>query len=222
MSCISLRNVSKTFKENSSVVKVLDNINIDVEYGEFVSITGPSGSGKSTLLNLIAGLDNPTEGEISIGGQNISDLSMDEQTVFRRRYIGIVYQNYNLMDIFDIRSNITFPLEVDGTAPDEEYLTNICEILRIDRYLDAMPNQLSGGEQQRVAIARALAVKPDIILADEITGNLDTRSGLDVLALLKRMNEELGQTVIMVTHNLEFAQIADRIIKIEDGKATEI
>lgn len=218
MNCISLRNVSKTYKENSSAVKVLDNINIDVEYGEFVSITGPSGSGKSTLLNLIAGLDNPTEGEISIGGHNISDLSMDEQTVFRRRYVGIVYQNYNLMDIFDIRSNITFPLEVDGTEPDEDYLTSICEILRIDKYLDAMPNQLSGGEQQRVAIARALAVKPDILLADELTGNLDTKSGLDVLALLKLMNEELGQTIIMVTHNLEFAQIADRIIKIEDGK----
>lgn len=220
MSCISLRNVSKTFKENSSVVKVLDNINIDVEYGEFVSVTGPSGSGKSTLLNLIAGLDSPTEGEISIGGQNISNLSMDEQAVFRRRNVGIVYQNYNLMDIFDVRSNITFPLEIDGTEPDEDYLASICEILRIDKYLDAMPNQLSGGEQQRASIARALAVKPEILLADELTGNLDMKSGLDVLALLKRMNEELGQTIIMVTHNLEFAQIADRIIKIQDGKLT--
>lgn len=220
MSCISLRNVSKTFKENSSVVKVLDNINIDVEYGEFVSVTGPSGSGKSTLLNLIAGLDSPTEGEISIGGQNISNLSMDEQAVFRRRNVGIVYQNYNLMDIFDVRSNITFPLEIDGTEPDEDYLASICGILRIDKYLDAMPNQLSGGEQQRASIARALAVKPEILLADELTGNLDMKSGLDVLALLKRMNEELGQTIIMVTHNLEFAQIADRIIKIQDGKLT--
>lgn len=220
MSCILLRNVSKTFKENSSVVKVLDNINIDVEYGEFVSVTGPSGSGKSTLLNLIAGLDSPTEGEISIGGQNISNLSMDEQAVFRRRNVGIVYQNYNLMDIFDVRSNITFPLEIDGTEPDEDYLASICEILRIDKYLDAMPNQLSGGEQQRASIARALAVKPEILLADELTGNLDMKSGLDVLALLKRMNEELGQTIIMVTHNLEFAQIADRIIKIQDGKLT--
>lgn len=220
MSCILLRNVSKTFKENSSVVKVLDNINIDVEYGEFVSVTGPSGSGKSTLLNLIAGLDSPTEGEISIGGQNISNLSMDEQAVFRRRNVGIVYQNYNLMDIFDVRSNITFPLEIDGTEPDEDYLASICGILRIDKYLDAMPNQLSGGEQQRASIARALAVKPEILLADELTGNLDMKSGLDVLALLKRMNEELGQTIIMVTHNLEFAQIADRIIKIQDGKLT--
>lgn len=220
MSCILLRNVSKTFKENSSVVKVLDNINIDVEYGEFVSVTGPSGSGKSTLLNLIAGLDSPTEGEISIGGQNISNLSMDEQAVFRRRNVGIVYQNYNLMDIFDVRSNITFPLEIDGTEPDEDYLASICGILRIDKYLDAMPNQLSGGEQQRASIARALAVKPEILLADELTGNLDMKSGLNVLALLKRMNEELGQTIIMVTHNLEFAQIADRIIKIQDGKLT--
>lgn len=220
MSCISLRNVSKTFKENSSIVKVLDNINIDVEYGEFVSVTGPSGSGKSTLLNLIAGLDSPTEGEISIGGQNVSNLSMDEQAVFRRRNVGIVYQNYNLMDIFDVRSNITFPLEIDGTEPDEDYLASICGILRIDKYLDAMPNQLSGGEQQRASIARALAVKPEILLADELTGNLDMKSGLDVLALLKRMNEELGQTIIMVTHNLEFAQIADRIIKIQDGKLT--
>lgn len=222
MICISLRNVSKIFKENSNVIKVLDNINIDVEYGEFVSFIGPSGSGKSTLLNLIAGLDSPTEGEIFIGSQNISNLSMEEQTVFRRRNVGIVYQNFNLMDIFDIRSNITFPLEVDGTEPDEEYITNICKILKIDRCLYAIPNQLSGGEQQRVAIARALSVKPEILLADEITGNLDTKSGLDVLALLKRMNEEFGQTVIMVTHNLEFAQIADRIIKIEDGKVAEI
>lgn len=222
MICISLRNVSKIFRENYSAIRVLDNINIDVEYGEFVSITGPSGSGKSTLLNLIAGLDSPTEGEIFIGSQNISKLNIDEQTVFRRRNVGIVYQNFNLMDIFDIRSNITFSLEVDGTEPDEEYISNICKILKNDRYLDVMPNELSGGEQQRVAIARALAMKPEILLADEITGSLDTKSGLDVLALLKRMNEEFGQTVLMVTHNLEFAQIADRIIKIEDGKVAEI
>lgn len=222
MICISLRNVSKVFKQYYGGVRALENININIRYGEFVSLTGPSGSGKSTLLNLIAGLDKPTEGEILIGGYNISKLSTDEQTVFRRRNVGIVYQNFNLMDVFDIKSNITFPLEIDGTEPDEEYITKVCKILKINRHMDAMPNQLSGGEQQRVAIARALAVKPEILLADEPTGNLDTKAGLNVLALLRHMNEELGQTIIMVTHNLEAAQMADRIIKIEDGKVAEI
>lgn len=222
MSCISLRGISKSFEDCSGGIHALKSINIEIEYGEFVSLIGPSGSGKSTLLNLISGLDYPSEGEIWIRNQNIADLDSDELVVFRRRNIGAVYQNFNLLDVFDVKNNITFPVELDGTKVDDEYIKKICRILNIHDRMDAMPNELSGGEQQRVAIARALAVKPVILLADEPTGNLDVKAGLDVLALLKNMNEELGQTVVMVTHNLEAAQLAERMITITDGRIAEV
>lgn len=222
VSCISLRDVSKSFEDCSGGIHALKSINIEIEYGEFVSLIGPSGSGKSTLLNLIAGLDYPSEGEIWIRNQNIADLDSDELVVFRRRNIGVVYQNFNLLDVFDVKNNITFPVELDGTKVDDEYIEKICRILNIHGRMDAMPNELSGGEQQRVAIARALSVKPIILLADEPTGNLDVKAGLDVLALLKNMNEELGQTVVMVTHNLEAALLAERMITITDGRIAEV
>lgn len=216
--CISFKHVSKVFMERQEPVAALRNISLDIGYGEFVSITGPSGSGKTTLLNLAAGLDCPGEGEIWIGGQSIGGLGTDQLAIFRRRNIGVVYQDFRLLDILDVKSNITFPLELDGALPDTGYLEKICRMLGIWHKLDAMPGQLSGGERQRAAIARALAVKPAVLLADEPTGNLDGKAGLDVLALLRSMNRELGQTVMMVTHNPEAAQFADRIIRIEDGR----
>lgn len=220
--CISFRNVTRIFMDCPEPVAALKNINLDIRYGEFVSITGTSGSGKTTLLNLAAGLDSPTEGEIWIEGCYIGGFEPDQLVVFRRRHIGMVYQNFNLLDIFDIKCNITFPLELDGALADMEYIEKLCRMLGIAHRLDAMPTELSGGEQQRVAIARALAVKPAILLADEPTGNLNGKSGLDVLALLKSMNQELGQTIVMVTHNLEAAQFADRLIRIEDGSVAEV
>lgn len=220
--CISFKHVSKLFMEGSEPVAALTNINFDIGYGEFVSIMGNSGSGKTTLLNLAAGLDCPTEGEIWIEGKCIGDLDFDRMTVFRRRNIGVVYQNFNLLDALDVKSNITFPLELDGILPNMEYVKKICRMLRIDHKLDAMPAQLSGGEQQRAAVARALAVRPAVLLADEPTGNLDRKSGLDVLVLLKAVNREFGQTILMVTHNIEAAQFADRIIRIEDGCIAEV
>ncbi len=220
--CISFDHVSKLFMEGPEPVAALKNINLNIKCGEFVSIMGTSGSGKTTLLNLTAGLDCPTEGEILIEGKCIGGLEPDQLTVFRRRNIGIIYQNFSLLDVLDVKSNITFPLELDGILPDMEYIEKICRMLRIDHKLDAMPAQLSGGEQQRAAIARALAVRPEILLADEPTGNLDGKSGLDVLLLLKAMNRELGQTILMVTHSMEAAQFADRMIQIEDGCIAEV
>lgn len=216
--CISFRHVSRVFMECAEPVAALRNVNLDIGYGEFISITGTSGSGKTTLLNLAAGLDCPTEGEIWIEGQCLGGLNPDQLTVFRRRNIGVVYQNFNLLGILDIKNNITFPLELDGAYADMEYIGKICRMLGIFHKLDAMPAQLSGGECQRAAIARALAVKPAVLLADEPTGNLDGKSGLDVLALLKSLNRELGQTILMVTHNPQAAQFADRMVRIEDGR----
>lgn len=220
--CISFDHVSRLFMEGPEPVAALKNINLDIGCGEFVSIMGTSGSGKTTLLNLAAGLDCPTQGEIWIEGRCIGGLESDQLTVFRRRNMGIVYQNFSLLDVLDVKSNITFPLELDGILPDMEYIEKICRMLRIDHKLDVMPAQMSGGEQQRTAIARALAVRPAVLLADEPTGNLDAKSGLDVLVLLKAMNREWGQTILMVTHSMEAAQFADRIIRIEDGCITEV
>ncbi len=221
-SFLSFKHVSRLFMEGSGPVAALTNINLDIGHGEFVSIMGTSGSGKTTLLNLAAGLDCPTEGEIWIEGKCIGDLGSDQMAVFRRRNIGVVYQNFNLLNALDVKSNITLPLELDGILPNMEYVKKICRMLRIDHKLDAMPAQLSGGEQQRAAVARALSVRPAVLLADEPTGNLDRKSGLDVLALLKAANREFGQTILMVTHNTEAAQFADRMIRIEDGCITEV
>lgn len=215
--CISFEHVSRVFIECADPVAALRNVSLDIGYGEFVSIMGTSGSGKTTLLNLAAGLDCPTEGEVWIEGQCIAALGPDQRAIFRRRNIGVVYQSFNLLDILDVKGNITFPLELDGTLPDMEYIEKICGMLGIRHKLGAMPTQLSGGERQRASIARALAVRPAVLLADEPTGNLDVKAGLDVLALLKSMNRELGQTILMVTHNPDAAQFADRIIWIEDG-----
>ena len=216
--CISFRHVSRVFMDCPEPVAALKSIDLDIKYGEFVSIMGTSGSGKTTLLNLAAGLDTPTGGDILIDGQCISDLQQDQLTVFRRRQIGMVYQNFNLLDILNIKENITFPLELDGTLADWAYILKLCRMLGIAQKLDALPAQLSGGEQQKAAIARALAGKPAILLADEPTGSLDGKSGLDVLGLLKSMNQELGQTIMMVTHHPQAAQFADRIVQIEDGR----
>lgn len=219
---LSFEHVSKIFMEGPEPVAALKNINLDIGCGEFISIMGASGSGKTTLLNLTAGLECATEGNIWIGIRCISGLEHDQLAVFRRRNIGIVYQNFNQLDVLDVKDNITFSLGLDGVLPDMEYIEKICRILGIDHKLDAIPAQLSGGEQQRAAIARALAVRPVVVLADEPTGNLDRKSGLDVLMLLKAVNRELGQTILMVTHNIEAAQFADRIIRIEDGCIAEV
>ncbi len=222
MCCISFKNVSKVYMEAYEPVAALRNVSFDAGYGEFVSVMGASGSGKTTLLNLAAGLDVPTEGEIWICGREISRMDADELAVLRRRNIGIVFQDFRLLDLFDVMDNITFPLALDGSQGDMEYIKKICTVLGISDKLHAMPDTLSGGEKQRAAIARAVAAKPAVLLADEPTGNLDGRAGLHVLAMLKYVNQEFGQTVVMVTHDRKAAQLADRIIRIEDGSAAEL
>ena len=189
-----------------------------VEKGEFVAIVGTSGSGKTTLLNLIGGLDAPDEGRVTIDGQDISDMKPDELTIFRRRKIGFIFQNYNLVTVLNVYKNIVMPVKLDGNQVDREYIHRITEMLGIEKKLKAYPNQLSGGQQQRVAIARALSAKPSIVLADEPTGNLDSKTSQEVMGLLKMTSRELSQTIIMITHNEENAQLADRIIHIEDGR----
>lgn len=222
MCCISFKNVSKVYMGAYEPVAALRNVSFDVGYGEFVSIMGTSGSGKTTLLNLAAGLDVPIDGEIWMCGQEIGRMDEDGLAVFRRRNIGIVFQDFRLLELFDVMDNITFPLALDGSLADTEYIKKICTVLGISDKLHAMPDALSGGEKQRAAIARAVAAKPAVLLADEPTGNLDQRAGLNVLAMLKYMNQEFGQTVVMVTHDNKAAQLADRIIRIEDGSVTEL
>ena len=203
-------------RENT--VKALDGIDLDICKGEFLAVVGTSGSGKSTLLHMLGGLDNPTSGEVIIDGKNISGLSRDELTVYRRRKIGFVFQNYNLLPLMNIYENIVLPIKLDGIKPDDDYVEEILKLLKLEDKKYFMPNQLSGGQQQRVALARALAIKPAIILADEPTGNLDSRTSQDVLGLIKISSQNLAQTIVMITHNEEIAQMADRIIRIEDGK----
>ncbi len=222
MCCISFRNVSKVYMGPYEPVAALRNVSFNVGYGEFVSVIGASGSGKTTLLNLAAGLDAPTEGEIWICGHETGRMEADELAVLRRRNIGVVFQDFRLLDLFDVIENITFPLGLDGSPADMEYIKKICTVLRISDKLYAMPETLSGGEKQRAAIARAVAAKPAVLLADEPTGNLDQRAGLDVLGMFKYINRELGQTVVMVTHDSKAAQLADRIIRIEDGSVIEL
>lgn len=218
MNILSVRNLKKYYNTGENTVKALDGIDLDICKGEFLAVVGTSGSGKSTLLHMLGGLDNPTSGEVIIDGKNISGLSRDELTVYRRRKIGFVFQNYNLLPLMNVYENIVLPIKLDGIKPDDYYVEEILKLLKLEDKKYFMPNQLSGGQQQRVALARALAIKPAIILADEPTGNLDSRTSQDVLGLIKISSQNLAQTIVMITHNEEIAQMADRIIRIEDGK----
>lgn len=218
MNILSVRNLKKYYNTGENTVKALDGIDLDICKGEFLAVVGTSGSGKSTLLHMLGGLDNPTSGEVIIDGRNISGLSRDELTVYRRRKIGFVFLNYNLLPLMNVYENIVLPIKLDGIKPDDDYVEEILKLLKLEDKKYFMPNQLSGGQQQRVALARALAIKPAIILADEPTGNLDSRTSQDVLGLIKISSQNLAQTIVMITHNEEIAQMADRIIRIEDGK----
>lgn len=217
MRILTVTNLKKYYETGENVVKALDGINLSVEKGEFLAIVGTSGSGKSTLLNMLGGLDTPTEGKIMIDGQDISGLTRDELTILRRRKIGFVFQNYNLLPLLNVYENIVLPMKLDGVKANEKAVDEILTLLHLDEKKYAMPTQLSGGQQQRVALARALFGKPTIVLADEPTGNLDSRTSQDVLGLMKVSAEKLGQTIVMITHNEEIAQLADRIIRLEDG-----
>lgn len=218
MTILKTDNLVKTYGENEAKVKALDGVNFSVEKGEFVSIVGTSGSGKSTLLHMLGGLDIPTSGKVFVDGKDIFSQKEDELTIFRRRKIGFVFQNFNLVPVLNVYENIVLPIELDGGEVDEKYINQVIQMLGLEKKLENLPSQLSGGQQQRVAIARALASKPAIILADEPTGNLDTKTSQDVLSLLKITSERFSQTIVMITHNEEIAQLADRIIRIEDGK----
>lgn len=218
MNILSVKNLKKYYNMGENTVRALDGINLDICKGEFLAVVGTSGSGKSTLLHMLGGLDNPTSGEVIIDGRDISGLFRDELTVYRRRKIGFVFQNYNLLPLMNVYENIVLPIKLDGIKPDNDYIEEILKLLKLEDKKYFMPNQLSGGQQQRVALARALAIKPAIILADEPTGNLDSRTSQDVLGLIKVSSQNLAQTIVMITHNEEIAQMADRIIRIEDGK----
>lgn len=221
MAVLQTIDLKKYYGEGENQVKALDGIYLEIEEGKFTAIVGTSGSGKSTLLHMLGGLDTPTYGRVIVGGKDISKMKPDELTIFRRRRIGFVFQNYNLVPILNVYENIILPIELDGNRPDKGYIDNIITLLGLEKKLTSMPNNLSGGQQQRVAIARALATKPAIILADEPTGNLDSKTSQDVLGLLKLTGNKLNQTIVMITHNDEIAQMADRIIRIEDGKIVE-
>ena len=221
MAVLQTIDLKKYYGEGENQVKALDGICLEIEEGKFTAIVGTSGSGKSTLLHMLGGLDTPTYGRVIVGGKDISKMKPDELTIFRRRRIGFVFQNYNLVPILNVYENIILPIELDGNRPDKEYIDNIITLLGLEKKLTSMPNNLSGGQQQRVAIARALATKPATILADEPTGNLDSKTSQDVLGLLKLTGNKLNQTIVMITHNDEIAQMADRIIRIEDGKIVE-
>lgn len=211
-------NLKKIYGKGETEVKALDDVSISVEKGEFVAIVGTSGSGKSTLLHMIGGLDNPTSGTVTVDGQSIHDMGADELTIFRRRNIGFVFQQYNLVPMLTVWENIILPIKLDGKTPEKKYIDEIVRMLGLESKLKRYPNELSGGQQQRVAIARALASKPAILLADEPTGNLDSRTSQDVLGLLKVSGRRFHQTIMMITHNEEISQMADRVIRIEDGK----
>lgn len=218
MDILIAKGLKKYYDMGEVTVKALDGVSLSVQRGEFVAIVGSSGSGKSTLLHMLGGLDNPTSGKVIADGNDISELTKDELAVFRRRKIGFVFQSYNLLPLMNVYENIILPVKLDGIKPDSEYIEQIITILGLEEKKYAMPNQLSGGQQQRVALARAMAAKPAIILADEPTGNLDSRMGQDVLGLIKTTSQRFGQTIVMITHNEEIAQMAERIIRIEDGK----
>ncbi len=218
MSMVRADKLIKIYGEEPNIVKALDDVSIDINEGEFIAIIGTSGSGKSTLLNMLGGLDRPTSGDVYILEKKLSDMKDEELTIFRRRNIGFIFQNYNLVPILNVYENIVLTIELDGVKIDKEYVDSIIDALGLKEKLTNMPNNLSGGQQQRVAIARALATKPAIILADEPTGNLDSKTSMDVIGLLKMTSNKFNQTMVMITHNEEIAQLADRIIRIEDGK----
>lgn len=218
MNILEVRELKKYYGEGENQVKALDGVSLSVEKGEFLAVVGTSGSGKSTLLHMMGGLDTSTSGQIVVAGKDISSLSRDELTIFRRRKIGFVFQSYNLLPLMNVYDNIVLPIKLDGIRPDEAYVDQIIAALGLEEKRLAMPNQLSGGQQQRVALARALAAKPAIILADEPTGNLDSKTSMDVLGLMKTSGERFGQTIVMITHNDEIAQMAGRIIRLEDGR----
>ena len=218
MKVLRTENLKKYYGTGSNQVRALDGVNLEVERGEFLAIVRTSGSGKSTLLHMLGGLDYPTEGSVYVDDKDISRLKEDALCVFRRRKICFVFQSYNLVPVLNVYENIVLPIELDGNTVDKTYVNQVVEVLGLADRLQSLPSQLSGGQQQRVAIARALATKPAILLADEPTGNLDSKTSQDVLGLLKVTGEKFGQTIVMITHNEEIAQLADRIIRIEDGK----
>ncbi len=217
MEILRVSDLKKTYGKGDTAVEALKGINLSVQKGEFIAIVGTSGSGKSTLLHMLGGLDRPTSGSVSIDGKDIFALKDEELTIFRRRKIGFVFQSFNLVPVLSVYENIVLPIELDGNVPDKEFVDQIIDTLGLTEKRNAYPNQLSGGQQQRVAIARALSSAPQVILADEPTGNLDSKTSQDVLGLLKVIGEKYSQTIIMITHNDEIAQMADRIIRIEDG-----
>lgn len=217
-SILKATGLKKYYGKGETVVKALDGVDLEIERGTFTAIIGTSGSGKSTLLHMLGGLDTPTAGSVKIGGTELTELDSEQATVFRRKQIGFIFQNYNLVPVLTVWENIVFPLSLDGRKPDKKFLMQAVKLLGLESKLDSLPGQLSGGQQQRTAIARALASKPSIILADEPTGNLDSKTSDDVIGLLKMTGKEFCQTIVMITHNPEIAQMADRIVRIEDGR----
>lgn len=218
MAILQATNLKKIYGNGENAVHALDGVTLSIEPSEFAAVVGTSGSGKSTLLHMLGGLDRPTSGQVTVDKKDIFSLKDEELTIFRRRKIGFVFQNYNLVPVLNVYENIVLPIQLDGNEPDTAYIDNIIETLGLSKKLSNLPNNLSGGQQQRVAIARAIASKPAIILADEPTGNLDSKTSRDVLGLLKLTSKKFSQTIVMITHNEEIAQLADRIIRIEDGK----
>ena len=218
MTVLETKDLKKYYGSGDTQVKALDGVDLTVENGEFVAIVGTSGSGKSTLLHMLGGLDRPTGGSVLVEGRDIFALKDEELTIFRRRKIGFVFQSYNLVPVLSVYDNIVLPIQLDGDRVDEAYVNQVIEALGLEQKLSRLPSQLSGGQQQRVAIARALATKPAILLADEPTGNLDSRTSQDVLSLMKTTGQKFAQTMVMITHNEEIAQLADRIVRIEDGR----
>ncbi len=218
MTILETRDLKKYYGAGDTQVKALDGVNLRVEQGEFVAIVGTSGSGKSTLLHMLGGLDRPTSGTVTVDGKDIFALKDEALTIFRRRKVGFVFQSYNLVPVLSVWENIVLPIQLDGARVDEAYVQEVVAALGLEKKLRSLPGQLSGGQQQRVAIARALATKPAILLADEPTGNLDSRTSQDVLGLMKVTGQKFAQTMVMITHNEEIAQMADRIVRIEDGR----
>lgn len=221
MSVLQTIDLKKYYGEEPNITRALDGVNFSVDDGEFVAVVGTSGSGKSTLLHMMGGLDTPTSGSVFVRDKDLSKMNDEQLTIFRRRNIGFIFQNYNLVPILNVYENIVLPVELDGDTADQRFMDNVVNMLGLDDKLNNMPNQLSGGQQQRVAIARALISKPAIVLADEPTGNLDSKKSAEVLGLLKRTSEEFHQTIVMITHNNDIARLADRIVRIEDGRIAE-
>ena len=221
MNILETIDLKKYYGSEPNITRALDGVSLTIAAGEFVAIVGTSGSGKSTLLNMIGGLDVPTSGKVIVDGKDLSSMNDEQLTIFRRRKIGFVFQNYNLVPVLNVYENIVLPVELDGDSVDKKFMQDVVRMLALEDKLNSMPNNLSGGQQQRVAIARALVSKPAVILADEPTGNLDSRTSNDVLGLLKVTSQKFHQTLVMITHNNELAQLADRIVRIEDGKIAQ-